>query len=533
MHAFGELYDRLDRTNATNDKVAAIVDYLGQAPAVDAAWATYFLAGERLRQPVKVRAMTTWALELCGIDQETFDVCYEEVGDRAETLALLLEAMPDRTVDDPWDPPLHEAVASVAGLRAMSESEQRAALQSVWPRLGLRELFVYNKLITGAFRVGVSKRLLVRALSQWSGLDRSVLFHRLMGAPVTTAEQFRALLDPETGEADRAKPYPFFLASPLEADPAGLGAAGEWVAEWKWDGIRGQMIQRDGAVSIWSRGEELVTDQFPDLRVYGDKLPSGTVLDGEILAWRDHRPMPFASLQKRLGRKRVGKKTLADVPCSFVCYDLLEVDGEDIRERPLAMRLRRLAEVAASAGLPVSEQIEFAAWPELVTLRATSRSRAVEGLMLKRAASPYRTGRVRGDWWKWKVAPLELDAVLIYAQPGHGRRAGLHTDYTFAVWRDDELVPVAKAYSGLANEEIRKLDAWIRRHTTDKFGPVRQVEPQHVFELHFDDAQRSTRHKSGVALRFPRIARWRQDKQPRDASTLGDVFALIDGEVCG
>ena len=528
MRRFAELYEQLDWTNSTNDKVAAIVAYLEEAPAADAAWAVYFLSGERLRAPVKVREMTAWACEVSGVDAQTFDVCYEEVGDRAETLALLLEAAPARHVAEPWDPPLREAVTFVTGLRGGDAAEQRKDLQERWSRLHLRELFVLNKLITGGFRVGVSKRLLVRALSQWSGVDKPVLFHRMMGAPVDSEERFLALFDEDQRDADSARPYPFFLASPVEGDPCELGPATAWQAEWKWDGIRGQLIARGGEVALWSRGEELVTSTFPDVAALARRLPDGTALDGEILAWRDGQPLPFAVLQRRLGRKRVGKKTLADFPCTFLCYDVLEAGGKDVRERALCERRALLEELARAADLPLSERVSASSWAELAVVRSESRARGVEGMMLKRLGSPYRTGRVRGDWWKWKVAPLELDAVLIYAQPGHGRRAGLHTDYTFAVWREDELVPVAKAYTGLDDAEIRELDAWIRRHTIDKFGPVRQVEPAHVFELHFDSAQRSTRHKSGVALRFPRIARWRRERASNSANTLTDVMAMIE-----
>lgn len=529
MRRFAELYERLDRTNSTLAKVAAIVGYLREAPAEDAAWMVFFLSGERLKAPVRVRALTEWACELAAIDAATFDVCYEEVGDRAETLALLLDAVPGRVVEHRWDPPLAEAVAFVAALREREPEQQRAALERVWPRLELRELFLLHKLITGGFRVGVSRRLLVRALAEWSGLEPAVLHHRLMGAQVTSGDAFRRLFDADASDADRSRPYPFFLASPLERVADELGEPGDWLAEWKWDGIRGQLVVREGEVALWSRGEELVTAQFPDVVEAAAALPEGTVLDGELLAWRDG-PLPFAQLQRRLGKKRVGRKLLADVPCVFHCYDLLERDGDDVREQPLEQRRQALERIAGAAGLPVSDLVPFGSWLELAELREHSRERGVEGLMLKRRQSPYRTGRVRGDWWKWKVEPLEVDAVLLYAQPGHGRRAGLHTDYTFGVWHGDELVPIAKAYSGLDNDEIRELDAWIRRHTTDKFGPVRQVEPHHVFELHFDQAMRSSRHKSGVALRFPRIARWRRERRPESADALERVLALTDGE---
>ncbi len=528
MRRFASLYDRLDRTNSTQAKVDAIVDYFRTAPRADAAWAVFFLSGERLRTPFRARDLVEWTCELAGVDAETFAVSYQEVGDRAETIALLLDAMPHRVVDDPWTPTLAEAAAWVDGLRTLDRPAQRAAFRARQAGLEVHELFVLLKLATGGLRVGVSKRLLVRALSRWSGVDAPVLFHRLMGGAPTTADGFAALFTEDESDADRARPYPFFLASPLERAPDELGDAAEWTAEWKWDGVRGQLVRR-GEVALWSRGEELITAQFPEVVAGAAALPEGVVLDGEVLAWRDEAPLPFAALQRRLNKKRVGRKLLADVPCAFVAYDVLEVDGRDLRDQPLTARRERLERIAASAGMRVSPSVPFRDWAELAAARASSRERGVEGLMLKRRTSPYRTGRVRGDWWKWKVDPLEVDAVLLYAEPGHGRRAGLYTDYTFGVWDGGALVPVAKAYSGLVDAEVRELDAWIRRHTVDKFGPVRQVETSHVFELHFDHAARSTRHKAGVALRFPRIARWRRDRAPADANTLADVVALIGG----
>ncbi len=350
-----------------------------------------------------------------------------------------------------------------------------------------------------------------------------------MGTWTPSAASFRALFDDDVSDADLSRPYPYFLASPLEALPATLGPPGDWLAEWKWDGIRAQLVRRGGQVWLWSRGEELISAQFPELVEAATALPDGTVLDGEILAYRDGRPMAFADLQKRIGRKQVGRKILADVPCVMMAYDLLERNGEDLREQPMRARRAALTELLDNQPrFPVSASVAFDDWADLAAQREASRERGVEGVMLKHAASGYGVGRVRGNWWKWKVAPLEIDAVLIYAQPGHGRRAGLHTDYTFALWDEDgSLVPVAKAYSGLDNAEIRELDQWIRQHTLEKFGPVRAVEAHHVFELHFENVAVSKRHKSGVAVRFPRIARWRRDQTPSDADTLTRLRALI------
>ena len=344
------------------------------------------------------------------------------------------------------------------------------------------------------------------------------------------AAEFTALFSDDVTDADQSRPYPYFLASPLDREPETLGPASEWLAEWKWDGIRAQLIRRAGGTWLWSRGEELITARFPEISEAASGLADGTVLDGEILAWRDEAPLPFTDLQRRIGRKQVGRKLLADVPCVFMAYDLLEQDGQDLRTAPLRQRRAALDQSPQDhPALPRSPLIEFASWEDLAVIRADSRARGVEGVMLKRMDSPYQVGRVRGGWWKWKIHPLEMDAVMIYAQPGHGRRAGLHTDYTFAVWDETgSLVPVAKAYSGLDDAEIRELDRWIRANTLQKFGPVRAVQAEQVFELHFENVAVSKRHKSGIAVRFPRIARWRRDRTPADIGTLADLRALVE-----
>jgi DNA ligase-1 len=413
-----------------------------------------------------------------------------------------------------------------------------------WSRLERRELFLLNKLLTGEFRVGVSHTLVVRALAHCAGLDAAVVEHRLMGNWQPSAAVFAAFVAPETPEDQPSRPYPFCLASPLDAGAETLGDRGAWLVEWKWDGIRAQLIHRAGQVFLWSRGEELITDRFPEVSGGGRALPDGTVLDGEVLAFGDGAPRPFADLQRRIGRQKKVSEIAGDVPVVFLAYDLLEDHGADIRSLTMRERRGRLVTLLGRDALPAAEdrsagpsvpsinispEITADSWEALAAVRQESRARQVEGLMLKRWISPYRPGRKRGDWWKWKIEPYTIDAVLIYAQPGSGRRATLFTDLTFGVWSDGQLVPVAKAYSGLSDDEIDELDRWVRRHTLERFGPVSAVEPVHVFELGFERIARSSRHKSGVAVRFPRMLRWRRDKSARDADTLETLEQMIAG----
>jgi DNA ligase 1 len=528
VKAFAHLYAALDETTATNRKVAVLREYFGEAPPGDSAWAVHFLSGRRPKRLVSVAKLRLWAAAEAGIPEWLFDESYHAVGDLGETIALLLPeagAPNDRSL-------AYWVEERLLPLRGEDDAAQREAMVRAWRELDRRERFVWNKLITGAFRVGASRRLVIRALAELSGVPDGVIAHRLMGAWDPTPEFYSRLLAADTREADLSRPYPFFLAYPLEQDPASLGSPDEWLVEWKWDGIRAQLIHRAGRVFLWSRGEDLLNGRFPEVEYVGALLPEGTVLDGELLPWQNDAPLPFAQLQRRIGRKTLGRKILAEVPVALVCYDLLEERGDDLRELPLVERRARLAELVhrtSSGGrLLLSPMVEADSWEAVVDAKTGARGRGAEGVMLKRLVSAYGVGRRRGDWWKWKVAPLTVDAVLIYAQPGSGRRAGLFTDYTFGVWDGDRLVPFAKAYSGLTDAEIRRVDAFVRRHTLEKFGPVRTVKPELVFELGFEGIQRSPRHKSGVAVRFPRMLRWRTDKRAEDADTLATVKALLD-----
>jgi DNA ligase-1 len=528
MKDFAALYDAIDATTSTQGKVAALGAYFGAAAPADAAWAVAFLVGRRPKRLVRAPDIRAWAADEAAIPEWLFEASYAQVGDLAETIALLV---PD-TARGATVGTLAEWVEQrLLPLGTLDGDAQRAALVGAWRELSGTARFVYNKLITGAFRVGVSEGLVVRALAQVSGQPADVIAHRLMGAWEPSAEWYARVMRADGDDADWSRPYPFFLAHPLEGEPSALGDVGDWQAEWKWDGIRAQVIVRHGKVFVWSRGEELLAGRFPEVEQAAAFLPAGTVLDGELLAWRDGRPLPFAALQKRIGRTSVGRKLLADVPCALVAYDLLEHDGADVRAWPLAERravLERLVS-ALPTGAPIhaSPVLAAATWDDLVAQRAASRAALAEGLMVKRRAAAYGTGRRGGDWYKWKVAPLTVDAVMLYAQAGHGRRAGLYTDFTFAVWDGDTLVPFAKAYSGLTDAELREVDRWIRRNTIESFGPVRSVTPELVFELAFEGIQASPRHKSGIAVRFPRIARMRPDKPAREADTLETIRALL------
>lgn len=530
MRAFSELYEELDTTTSTNLKVAAMARYFKSAAPADAAWAAYILSGHRLKRFIGPALLYRWLVEECGLPEWLVEESRATVGDLAETIALLTESGGKGLARHAPEVPLAAWMEErLLPLRAADESWQRAAVVDWWRTLPYRESFLVNKFLTGELRVGVSELLVTRALSEVLSMARPDLQRRLMGDWFPSAAFWESLRSGEAPVEDPSAPYPFFLASPLEADPATLGSRDQWQAEWKWDGIRSQLIRRRGESFIWSRGEDLVTDRFPELATAANQLPDGVVLDGELVAWRDGAIRPFADLQQRIGRKKITPAILKSVPVRFLAYDLLEQGYDDLRMLPLRERRARLEALIAAApqAIDISSILPAGSWEELAELRAQSRTRGVEGLMLKALEAPYGTGRQRGAWWKWKIEPYSFDAVMLYAQPGHGRRSNLYTDYTFGVWSNGELVPVAKAYSGLSNAEITALDRWIRSHTREKFGPVRSVEPTQVFELAYEGIAASTRHKSGIALRFPRIARRRSDKPAAEANTLADLQAVL------
>jgi len=529
MRAFSELYDEIDTTTSTNLKVDAMARYFRNAAPADAAWAAYILSGRRPKRFIEPATLMHWLIEASGIPQWLVDEAHASVGDLAESIALLMEtdAARDSIVPDvrlsTW---IDERILP---LRDATEDRQREEVVMWWQTLPYRECFLVNKLLTGSLHVGVSEPQLTSALSEVLNISRTDVVRKLMGDWKPSAEFWAVLKSSDVADLDPSTPYPFYLASALGSTPSELGDISTWLVEWKWDGIRGQLIRRNGQCFMWSRGDEVVTDRFPEVAAAAAGLPDGTVLDGELVVWRNGTVHPFAELQQRIGRKKLSAQILEDVPVRFLAYDLIEYEGDDLRALPLRERREKLQ--AVLTGLPeiirMSPAVAAVDWRELETIRDQSRSRGVEGLMLKSLDSPYGTGRQRGSWWKWKIDPYSFDGVMLYAQPGHGRRSNLYTDYTFGVWRGGELVPVAKAYSGLNDREIEALDRWIRAHTQEKFGPVRKVEPSQVFELAFEGIAASARHKSGITLRLPRILRWRVDKPAPEADSIENLHDVL------
>lgn len=540
MKNFASLIKTLDSTNKTNVKVQALTDYFLSANDPDRVWTIAILSHRRPPRPVNTTLLRQWASELAKIPLWLFEESYHIVGDLAETIALVIPSSQTST-----DKTLTQFLDEMIALKKKTEEDKRHYLFENWRVLDYYERFVFTKLITGGFRIGVSQKLMTRALAKATQIDEDILAYKLMGNWDPSEITFQELILEENESDYLSKPYPFYLAYAIEDEITDLGDVSDWSAEHKWDGIRSQTILRNDELFVWSRGEELVTDKYPEFQDFIGAIPNGTVIDGEILPFPGGHIGTFNDLQTRIGRKTISKALLSKVPVILKAYDLLEWNGADIRTKPFSQRrqlLERLIrdvvttdqERTDTKRLPIylSETMEFNSWEDVAEERQRARDVHSEGLMLKRKDSPYLVGRKKGDWWKWKVDPLTIDAVLTYAMRGHGRRSNLFTDYTFALWNDNEkgekeLVTFAKAYSGLTDAEFRQVDAWIKKNTLERFGPVRSVTPFHVFEIAFEGIAWSKRHKSGVATRFPRIVRWRQDKTIHEANHLNDLKALI------
>ncbi|HEV2482930.1 MAG TPA: ATP-dependent DNA ligase [Puia sp.] len=577
MRRFADLAVKLGTSTKTNDKLEALEDYFTDAEDADKVWVIALFSGRRPKRTVNTTLLWEWCRELTGLPSWLFEESYHTVGDLAETIALLLKAghaeaghaeagHAPKTEERGWPggegrgrpgggldsgETLAYYLERLAALGKETEEGKKAFVQQCWASMDSDERFVFNKFITGGWRIGISQQTVVNALARATGVESSVIAHRISGDwdPATTP--YEALLSGEGGGSELSRPYPFYLAYALEEELSALGEPAAWQAEWKWDGIRGQLIHRGDALFVWSRGEELITEKFPEYQGFKERLPVGTVLDGEIIGLGPavaggrgagsgtaeagralpFTVLPFAALQTRIGRKNVTKKYLSEVPVGFIAYDLLEYGGEDWRGRPLLERRAQLEAVVAAVGHPLlqlSPVIPIDSWEALAAARGGARDHGSEGIMLKRKDSIYQVGRKRGDWWKWKIDPLVIDAVLVYAQKGHGRRSNLYTDYTFSVRSGDQLVTFAKAYSGLTDKELAEVDAFVKKNSLEKFGPVRTVKPELVFEIAFEGIAASSRHKSGVALRFPRINRWRRDKTPADIDTLDALKKMLE-----
>lgn len=528
MQQFTSLFQRLDQTRSTHEKVAALVRFFREASPEDGIAALSLLTGRRPKRTVNTGLLRSWASECSGIPEWLFEESYHTVGDLAETIALLVDGAPNP--DNSYS--LSERLQQLKALEGADEAIKKQYITEAWRAMDPQERFLFNKLITGGFRIGVSQKLVEKALAVVYNIDADVLAHRLTGSWTHENTSLAELITTKVSSEDLSKPYPFALAYPLQEQPESLGNRTNWLAEWKWDGIRCQIIVRGKTLFLWSRGEELITDKFPELHPLASQLPDGTVIDAELVIFKEGKVQPFQLLQTRIGRKKISKKQLSEIPAALIAYDIFELNGQDYRSNPLRERRNKLEEIiknTASDVLFISECIVTENWNELAEIRLKAREFKAEGLMLKRLDSTYQVGRKRGDWWKWKLDPMSVDAVLIYAMQGHGRRANLYTDYTFAVWNQEgRLVPFTKAYSGLTDAEIKEVDAFVKTNTIEKFGPVRSVKPELVFEIGFEGIQRSSRHKSGVALRFPRMLRWRKDKPASEADQLQSLFELLD-----
>jgi DNA ligase-1 len=532
MKAFSHLFTEIDQTTSTNDKIDALADYFSTADEKDAIWCVALLTGNRPKRTIKSGELRDWCCHLIDIPVWIMEESYHIVGDLAETITLLLPEQKD-TVDYK----LSTIINELRALHNKTDEERKAFIIDRWMHLSKQELFIFNKLITGNFRMGVSDKIVIKALAKTFDIDENVVAHRLSGNWDADQIVLSQLLTEQNSADDLSKPYPFYLAYPLESPVEELGDVQDWYIERKFDGIRGQIIIRNKTLFVWSRGEDLMTEKFVEFHGLVDVLPDGTVIDGEIIPLKDEQLLPFHVMQTRIGRKNITKKTLQDAPLVMLCYDLLEHNGKDIRDMPISERRQLLTQLLLDAQqqepavpLQLSPLVICDNWQQVAGERLKAREFGCEGLMLKRKDSVYKTGRKRGDWWKWKVDPLSIDGVLIYAQRGHGRRANLYTDFTFAVWNGDELVPFTKAYSGLTDKELVEVDNWIKKNTLDKFGPVRSVTPKLVFEIGFEGINPSPRHKSGIALRFPRILRWRKDKSADQANTKEDLQNMLNAQ---
>jgi DNA ligase 1 len=527
LQLFADLVTDLSTSTKTNDKLQILVNYFATAPDADKVWVIAIFSGRRPRRAVNSRLMREWCTAMINIPDWLFDECYHTVGDLSETLALLL---PETKEMGQLNESLSFYLEQFIAIEKEEESTRKKFIIDSWQKMDRDERFVFNKLITGSFRIGVSQKTIVNALAKVVDHSPSVIAHRISGNWDPVATSFNELLSESASVSDFSKPYPFYLAYAIDDDVENLGDTNLWQAEWKWDGIRGQIIKRNNELFVWSRGEELMTDKFPEYIILKDLLPDGVVLDGEIIPATDGNPLAFAVLQTRIGRKNIGKKQLQEAPISFFAYDILEYNYEDWREKPLTERRKKLEEIILplnNNAIRISEIIEFDLWSQLSEVRKKSREKNSEGIMLKRKDSDYKVGRKRGDWWKWKIDPLTIDCVMVYAQKGSGRRSNLYTDYTFAVKDGDKLITFTKAYSGLTDKEFAQVDNFVKRNSLEKFGPVRTVKPELVFEIAFEGIAASNRHKSGVALRFPRMSRWRKDKTVDDINTMDDLKEML------
>ena len=539
LNKFSKLFEDLDSNNSSNKKVNSLTKYFKLNNNLNNILTIYLLIGKKNKRFISGKSLREYYANIYKIPKWLIDECYSKVGDSAEVIALLLQdKILEKNIKD--DISLNELINEILPkLKKFDENKKKLYIKSLWEKISKDNQLIFNKILSGTFRIGVSKGLVVKAISNMTGVDESIILHRLMGELEPIEETYMFLINQklEQKELDY-KPYPFQLANTFDERIKETISVDKYQFESKWDGIRSQIIKRSNNISIWTRGEELVNKTFPELIKIISHFKNDFVLDGEILIWDENknRPKNFSLLQKRLGRKSPSLKIQKDLPVVFMAYDILEINGKDIRSKILSER-RNILEKSFSnlisedksiiGKIKITKLHQISNWIDLEEVKNSARKSNTEGLVIKDKQSEYVPGRKKGNWWKYKIDPMQLDGILIYARPGSGKRADLYTDYSFGIWEDNKLVKFANAYSGLNNEEIRELDKWIRRNTLEKFGPVRSVKPELVFEISFDNIQISKRHKSGIALRFPRITKWRRDKNIMEADNLENALKMI------
>ena len=539
LNKFSKLFEDLDSNNSSNKKVNFLTKYFKLNNNLNNILTIYLLIGKKNKRFISGKSLREYYANIYKIPKWLIDECYSKVGDSAEVIALLLQdKILEKNIKD--DISLNELINEILPkLKKLDENKKKLYIKSLWEKISKDNQLIFNKILSGTFRIGVSKGLVVKAISNMTGVDESIILHRLMGELEPIEETYMFLINQklEQKELDY-KPYPFQLANTFDERIKETISVDKYQFEPKWDGIRSQIIKRSNNISIWTRGEELVNKTFPELIKIISHFKNDFVLDGEILIWDENknRPKNFSLLQKRLGRKSPSLKIQKDLPVVFMAYDILEINGKDIRSKILSER-RNILEKSFSnlisedksiiGKIKITKLHQISNWIDLEEVKNSARKSNTEGLVIKDKQSEYVPGRKKGNWWKYKIDPMQLDGILIYARPGSGKRADLYTDYSFGIWEDNKLVKFANAYSGLNNEEIRELDKWIRRNTLEKFGPVRSVKPELVFEISFDNIQISKRHKSGIALRFPRITKWRRDKNIMEADNLENALKMI------
>ena len=539
LNKFSKLFEDLDSNNSSNKKVNSLTKYFKLNNNLNNILTIYLLIGKKNKRFISGKSLREYYANIYKIPKWLIDECYSKVGDSAEVISLLLQdKLLEKNIKD--DISLNELINEILPkLKKLDENKKKLYIKSLWEKISKDNQLIFNKILSGTFRIGVSKGLVVKAISNMTGVDESIILHRLMGELEPIEETYMFLINQklEQKELDY-KPYPFQLANTFDERIKETISVDKYQFESKWDGIRSQIIKRSNNISIWTRGEELVNKTFPELIKIISHFKNDFVLDGEILIWDENknRPKNFSLLQKRLGRKSPSLKIQKDLPVVFMAYDILEINGKDIRSKILSER-RNILEKSFSnlisedksiiGKIKITKLHQISNWIDLEEVKNSARKSNTEGLVIKDKQSEYVPGRKKGNWWKYKIDPMQLDGVLIYARPGSGKRADLYTDYSFGIWEDNKLVKFANAYSGLNNEEIRELDKWIRRNTLEKFGPVRSVKPELVFEISFDNIQISKRHKSGIALRFPRITKWRRDKNIMEADNLENALKMI------